>query len=177
LTTKAFIAAALADGFLYDQQIRGKTDALPAEEHLDEVVRRHQHQHREGEERQIGEEARPMRIVVHVADRIDVNERRDRVHDDEHHRRQRVDPQRPGRIERTGLDEAQYRHGEAFRVAERDLKEGDPGENRRDHQETGRHIFRRLGADRAAAKARDQEAEKRKKDDGVIHEPLSPSSD
>ena len=44
-----------------DQQIGGETDALPAEEQLDEIVRGHQHQHGEGEHRQIGEEARPVR--------------------------------------------------------------------------------------------------------------------
>ena len=57
-----------------DQQIGGETHAFPAEEHLHEIVRGHQHQHGEGEQRQIGEEARPVRIVVHVADRIDVHE-------------------------------------------------------------------------------------------------------
>ena len=41
-----------------DQEIRGEAHALPAEEELEKVVRRHQHQHREGEERQKGEEAR-----------------------------------------------------------------------------------------------------------------------
>ena len=57
-----------------DQQIGRQTHAFPAEEHLQQVVRRDQHQHGEGEQRQIGEEARPMRIVMHVADRIDVHE-------------------------------------------------------------------------------------------------------
>ena len=33
-----------------DQQIGRKADAFPAEEHLDEIVGRHQHQHEEGEE-------------------------------------------------------------------------------------------------------------------------------
>ena len=37
-----------------DQQVGGEADAFPAEEHLHEVVRRHQHQHGEGEQRQIG---------------------------------------------------------------------------------------------------------------------------
>ena len=37
-----------------DQQIAHQADALPAEEQLHEVVRRHQHQHGEGEQRQVG---------------------------------------------------------------------------------------------------------------------------
>ena len=57
-----------------DQQIAREADALPAEEQLHQVVGRHQHQHGEGEQRQIGEEARPVRILVHVADRIEVHE-------------------------------------------------------------------------------------------------------
>ena len=61
-----------------DQQVGGETDALPAEEELQQVVRRHQHQHREGKERQVAEEARLMRIVAHIADRIDVNQARTR---------------------------------------------------------------------------------------------------
>jgi hypothetical protein len=50
-----------------DQQVRGEAHAFPAEEHLHEVVGRHQHQHREGEQRQVGKEARLVRVLVHVA--------------------------------------------------------------------------------------------------------------
>ena len=78
-----------------DQQVGGEADALPAEEHLHEVVGRHQHQHGEGEERQVGEEARPVRILLHVADGVEVHEGRDRGHDDQHHHRQRVDAEGP----------------------------------------------------------------------------------
>src|SRR5579863_8703756 len=41
-----------------DQEIGREADALPAEEHLHEIVSRHQHQHGEGEKREIGEETR-----------------------------------------------------------------------------------------------------------------------
>jgi hypothetical protein len=51
-----------------DQQVGREAHAFPAEEHLHEVVGRHQHQHGEGEERQIGEEARLVRVLGHVAD-------------------------------------------------------------------------------------------------------------
>ena len=47
-----------------DQQVGGEAHAFPAEEQLQEVVGRHQRQHGEGEQRQIGEEARPVRVVV-----------------------------------------------------------------------------------------------------------------
>ena len=41
-----------------DQEIGGEPHALPAEEELDEIVGRDQREHGEGEEREIGEEAR-----------------------------------------------------------------------------------------------------------------------
>ena len=47
-----------------DQQVARQPHALPAEEQLHEVVGRHQHQHGEGEQRQVGEEPRPVRILV-----------------------------------------------------------------------------------------------------------------
>src|SRR3546814_15248337 len=46
-----------------DEQIGCQADAFPTEEHLDEIVRGHEHQHREGEEREIGEEARLVREI------------------------------------------------------------------------------------------------------------------
>ena len=61
LTMNALIAAALAVGAVVpeaDQQVRAQADAFPAEEQLHEIVGRHQHQHEEGEQAQIGHEAR-----------------------------------------------------------------------------------------------------------------------
>ena len=63
-----------------DQKVGGKTDALPAEEHLHKVVGRHQHQHGEGEQAEIGEEAGAVRILGHVSDRVEVDHRRNGVH-------------------------------------------------------------------------------------------------
>ena len=84
-----------------DQQVAHETDAFPAEEQLDQIVGGHQHQHREGEQRQIAEEPRPVRILVHVADRIEMHERRNRVDHDQHDGRQRVDAQRPRHLQVT----------------------------------------------------------------------------
>jgi hypothetical protein len=159
-----------------DQQVGGETDAFPAEEHLHQIVGRHQHQHGEGEQRQIGEEARPVRVVVHVADGIDVDQRRDGVDHDQHHHGQRVDPQRPGDVKAAGADERRHRHGERPALAESDGEEGDPRQHGRHDEEAGCDVFRRLGTDRAAEKAGDQEAEQRKEDDRVIHCRINPSS-
>jgi hypothetical protein len=63
----AFMAARIGRRLLVpeaDQQIGGHAHAFPAEEHLQQVVGGHQHQHGEGEQRQVGEEARPVRVVM-----------------------------------------------------------------------------------------------------------------
>ena len=90
-----------------DEQIGGEAHALPAEEHLHEVVGRHQHEHGEGEEREIGEEARLVLVVAHVAQRIDVNERRDGVDHHQHDGGQRIDADGPVGGEGAGVDPAQ----------------------------------------------------------------------
>jgi hypothetical protein len=71
-----------------DQEIARQSHALPAEEHLHQIVGRHQHQHGEGEERQIGKEPRPVGVLLHVADGVDVHEGRDGGDHDQHHRGQ-----------------------------------------------------------------------------------------
>ncbi len=82
-----------------DQQVTCKADALPAKEQLHQIIRGHQHQHGEGEQRQIAEEPRPVRVFVHVADRIEMHERRDGIDHHQHDGGQRVDPQRPRHLQ------------------------------------------------------------------------------
>ena len=60
LTRKAFILAKMAVGREIpesDQQVGDQTHGLPAEEELHEVVAHHQHQHGEGEQRDVAEKA------------------------------------------------------------------------------------------------------------------------
>ena len=115
LTMKALIAAALARWPVVpeaDQEIGAEPDALPAEEELHEIVRRHQHQHEEGEEAQIRHEARDRVVVRHVADGIDVDHARDDRHHRHHHRRQRVEAQRPIDLEIAGVDPGEEMDGD-----------------------------------------------------------------
>ena len=120
-----------------DQQIAAEPDALPAEEKLREVVGRDQRQHGEGEQRQISEEPRPVRVLVHVADRIEVDERRHRRHHHQHHRGERVDAERPVDLE-IGRDDPGEQPDVLVLVAEADLPERDPRQHAGDHQERGR---------------------------------------
>ncbi len=158
-----------------DQEIRGQTHAFPAEEHLDQIVRRDQHEHGEGEERQIGEEARTMRIVVHISNGIDMHESRYRVHHNEHDAGERIDAQSPVEGKRARGYPVQDRDADGFRVvAERNLEEHDPRQDRDDDHETGSDVFARLGSDLIAEETGNQEAEKRKEDDRVVeHLPVN----
>jgi hypothetical protein len=115
-----------------DQQVGGDAHAFPAEEQLQQVVGGHQHQHGEGEERQVGEEARPVALALlevvvmgHVAEGIEVHERRDGGDHDQHDRRQPVDPDRPVGEERSALDPGEERAGIGLSV---EAKEDDPAE-------------------------------------------------
>ena len=74
-----------------DQQVGAEADAFPADEQQRQVVGQDQDQHREGEQVQVGEVAREVRVVPHVADGVDVDEEADAGDHQDHHRRQRVD--------------------------------------------------------------------------------------
>src|SRR3712207_7841430 len=47
----------------------------------------------------ISHEPRDARVVAHVADRVDVDQEADEAHDQHHHGRERVDPERPLDVE------------------------------------------------------------------------------
>jgi hypothetical protein len=74
-----------------DQQVGHQAHRFPAEEQLQEVVAHHQHQHREGEQRDVAEEALVARVLGHVADGVDVHHQRHEGHHAHHHRGQAVD--------------------------------------------------------------------------------------
>ena len=74
-----------------DEQVGHQPDRFPAEEQLQEVVAHHQHEHREGEQRDVREEPLVARVVAHVADGVDVHHQRHRGHHQHHGGRQAVD--------------------------------------------------------------------------------------
>ena len=168
LTRNALIAAALAEGRSYQKpikQIGHQADAFPAEEQLHEVVGRHQCQHEKGEQAQIGHEARDRRIPVHVADRIDVDHRRDDGHDEDHDAAQRVEPQRPGDIDTAGDDPARQRD-DPRAVAGEDVAEQKNAEHRRQQKGAAGDQLRAPIADHPAKEAGDDRGEKRQENDG-----------
>ena len=151
-----------------DEEVAHQADALPAEEELKEVVRRHQRQHGEGEEREIGEEARAVRVLLHVADGVEVHEARDRGHHHQHHGGKRVDAKRPGGLQRAGIDEAQQLDARLMPL-DADLIEGEPGKQRGDQHEARGDDFACARGHEPAEEAGEDGADQREKDDRLIH--------
>ncbi len=77
-----------------DQEIRAEPDALPPDEEHRQVVRQDEDEHREHEEVEVGEEAPVPRLLLHVPDAVDVDQRPDERDEREHQRRQHVEPER-----------------------------------------------------------------------------------
>jgi hypothetical protein len=151
-----------------NQEIGRKAYAFPAEEQLEKIVRGDERQHREGEEGQIGEKARPRIVVVHVADRIQMHERRHASDDHEHHRRQRIDPDCPVGFKAAGDDPFEHMH--QLGVAEKDhVVKGDAGQRGRDEECSRRHQLRCARTDHPAEEAGDKRRDDRKKNDRAVH--------
>jgi len=157
-----------------DQQIGRETDPFPAEEHLNQVVGGYQHQHHEGEQAEIRLEPRNTGIVMHIAGGIDMHQRGNRGHNDQHHSRQRVDPDRPIEHEIVDRDPPHKLDGVPFHGLTAvedtaDVEEGDPGQDRSDHQQSGCYDLREevalMAADGTTTKSADQRANERQEYD------------
>ena len=152
-----------------DEQIGGKADAFPAEEHLHQVIGRHQHQHGEGEQRQISEEPALGRIFLHIAPAVEVDECRDAGDDDQHDRSERVDLQRPFDGKAAAFDPVQHRHGIAGGIVQPESGEDDPGQCGDDEEAAGGECLGRGVADDAPAQAGDKRGEQRQEDEDGDH--------
>ena len=86
-----------------DQQIGHQAHRFPAEEQLQEVVAHHQHQHREGEQRDIGKKRCSLVVLFHVADGVDMHHQRHKGDDQHHHRGQRIDQEADLQRDAAGL--------------------------------------------------------------------------
>jgi hypothetical protein len=83
-----------------DEQIRAQAHAFPTDEQHQEVAAEDQHEHEEAEQVQVGEEprVRPARLVAHVGGRVHVDQHANACDDEDHHGRQRIEPDRPGHV-------------------------------------------------------------------------------
>ena len=83
-----------------DEQIGGETDALPADEHHEDVAGEDQDGHEEEEEVEVAEVARVALFVGHVADGVDVDEEADAGDDEEHDERKLIEDEAEVDVER-----------------------------------------------------------------------------
>ena len=156
-----------------DQQVGGDTDAFPAEEHLDEIVRRHQRQHREGEERDIGEEPRLVRVMRHIADRVDMHDGRNQVDDQQHPDGQLVDIDPPVHRHRVGMEPGQHPDMHHL-AAQADVEEGDDRQDQGDDHRRAAGPHARTVADETAAQPDDDRRNQGQEDDQGVHAPAQP---
>ncbi len=168
-----------------DQQIRGEAHPFPAEIHLHQVVGGDQHQHEEREQAQIAHEPGNAVVVVHVTDGIHMHHRRYAVHHQQHDRGQGIHPERPGNLQRAGVDPGEQIDG-ARVAAERDVDKHEHRQHRRDQQRAARDplgglvdagLSLRTVRRHERQSAGDDRGQKRQKDNQNRHfRPLSPSS-
>ena len=107
LTMKALLPAVAFAELLVpeaDQRPRAEADALPADEHEQQVVAQHQRQHREGEEVQVGEEPPVGVVVVHVAGGVEVDQPADAGDDEDHHGGERIGREGEVDVQRADVD-------------------------------------------------------------------------
>ncbi len=83
-----------------DQQIGTDAHEFPENEHHDEIVRENDPEHREHEERERGEVAGLAGVVLHVAERVDVDEGADAGHEHEHGLAEIVEDQSQRHVEK-----------------------------------------------------------------------------
>ena len=84
-----------------DQQVGAEPHSFPADEHHQEVAAQDEDQHEEAEQVEIAKipRKRGAGLVVHVGRRVDVDQEPDPGHHKNHHPRQRVQRERPRRLE------------------------------------------------------------------------------
>src|ERR1700733_11474085 len=73
-----------------DQQIRRQTHAFPANEHHQVIVSQHQGQHEKHEQIEIAEKPVVAGIVPHVADGVNVNQKSNSTHYQQHYERELI---------------------------------------------------------------------------------------
>ena len=144
-----------------DEQIGHQTHRLPPEEQLQEVIAHHQHQHREGEQRDVAEETLVTRIILHVADGVDMDQQRDESHHHHHHRGQAVDHEADMRRKTSAFEEGIQVLIERQRRLIEELAQDIDGQAAAQGDQRDGGAVRTLAADLAAEQAGQGRAEQR----------------
>ena len=110
----------------------------------------------------------PVVVMRHVAEAIEMHERRHRIDHNQHDRGQTVHPDRPFRAQAAAFDPAHQDDlfGHAIMA-----QEDDPGQESRQKHHAGGDDLPREFTDQTPAKAADQRADQRRKKDDRCHKP------
>ncbi len=151
-----------------DQQVRHQTHRFPTKEQLQEVVAHHEHQHREGEQRDVREETVVAVVFRHVADGVDVHHQRDEGHHAHHHRRKRIDEEADFHLQRA------HRHpfidgavvtGAIDNVGQRQRRQNEGDRNTKDGDAVGCRAADLLAKELGAEQPGDRRAGQRRERD------------
>ena len=148
-----------------DQQVRTEPDAFPPDEHHEEVRAQHEHEHERREQVQVGEVPRVLGVglLVHVRRRIHVDQQPDAGDHENHHGRERVQPQREGdrEIARADPGERALDDGAALWRERHEPGHCRHRHRKRQHHRTARDHARRRLAETTAEAGVQQEPDER----------------
>ena len=117
-----------------DQQVGAQPHPFPTDKQQQQVLGHDQHQHGGGKQVEIGKIARHVRILGHVADRVDVDQKADPGNDQDHDRGQGIDPQGKVDVQLSGRNPR--KHPVNQRPAVGQLKKGGHGQQKRSQDHT-----------------------------------------
>jgi len=161
-----------------DEQITGQAHAFPTEEHLNQVVRRHQHEHGEGKEAEICKEPGLIWVFLHIAPAVQMHERRDGRNHHQHDGCQRVDAECPVKAECPALNPFKNGHDRGCLGTCQETDEYGPAERAANEQRASRQRLSNRIAKHPVAQpcdySREQGQEYNEKD--RLHCVLNPSS-
>ena len=140
-----------------DQQVGRETHALPADVEEQVGVGQHQQEHRRDEQVEVGEEPALVRVVLHVPDRVDVDERPHEGHQQHEGHGQLVDEHAGVEVERAGrhpVEQVQVRGAVLAVAAEHGQPDDEADDEGRPRQRGGEQRPPLVGARGRRAAAR-----------------------
>ena len=82
-----------------DQEIRAQPYAFPADKNHEVIATHDQEQHDEDKQVEVGKEPRESRIIMHIADRVEVDQETNACHHHQHDHGEGVNPESKGDVD------------------------------------------------------------------------------
>ena len=127
-----------------DEQVRAETHAFPTEEGQEQAVGKHEHDHAEQEQVDVGKEAGKAAVAVHVTDRVESDERTDARDKQEHHAGKTVEQESDIDLEHRDINPVAERLTDTFfRHTESEQHNTQERKHREKHREGAHETFGR----------------------------------